>query len=103
MKDLTCGRDESFTRAGAIRDVGPRKTPVANGSAEGRVDALLQVSRGRRAVILQGAGQQGATRERGSTELARARVAIEQKQISRGVDSNDKDLLWLLAPTKFDK
>jgi len=25
------------------------------------------------------------------------------ERFSRGVDSNDKDLLWLLAPTKFDK
>ena len=25
------------------------------------------------------------------------------EQFSRGADSNDKDLLWLLVPTKFDK
>lgn len=47
-------------------------------------------------------GPTGATRERGRyVNAPRSRVA-SAKQFSRGVDSNDKDLLWLLAPTKFD-
>ena len=63
---------------------------------------FYKLSRGRR--NLQGGGaSRGAIRERGQHERARSRVAFGQKQFSRGVDSNDKDLLWLLAPTKFDK
>ena len=68
--------------------------------------ALIQffrsLSRGRRNSPRGGASK-GATRERGQHERARSRVALGQQQFSRGVDSNDKDLLWLLAPTKFDK
>jgi len=88
--------------SGAIRDVGPRKMPVANGSAGGSFDALLQALAWRRNSPRGGASR-GATRERGQHERAQSRVAFGQKQFSRGVDSNDKDLLCLLAPTKFDK
>jgi len=63
---------------------------------------FYKLSRGRR--NLQGGGaSKEAIRERGQHERARSRVAFGQKQFSQGVDSNDKDLLWLLAPTKFDK
>jgi hypothetical protein len=63
---------------------------------------FYKLSRGRR--NLQGVGQAGEPFANvGSTKRARSRVAFGQKQFSRGVDSNDKDLLWLLAPTKFDK
>ena len=55
------------------------------------------------AVILQGAGQQGEPLANvGSTERALSRVAFGQTILPRG-HSNDKDLLWLLAPTEFDK
>ena len=47
-----------FHPSGAIRDVRPRKMPVANGSAGGSFDSLLKARVG--AVILQGAGQQGS-------------------------------------------
>lgn len=53
------------------------------------------------AVILQGWGEQGATREHGQHGRAWSRVAFGHEQFSRGVNSNDKDLLWLLAPTKL--
>jgi hypothetical protein len=75
------------------------KMPVANGSAGGSFDALLQALAWRR----NSPKRWGNTRERGQHERARSRVAFGQKQFSQGVDSNDKGLLWLLAPTKFDK
>ena len=49
-----------------------------------------------------GVGEQGATRE-GGQHGTRTVASGFRKRFSRGVDSNDKDLLWLLAPTKFDK
>ena len=56
------------------------------------------------AVISKGVGQAGEPFANvGSTERAWSRVAFGHEQFSRGVDSNDKDLLWLLAPIKFDK
>ena len=62
---------------------------------------FYQLPRGRRNPP--GWGEQGATREHGQHGRAWSRVAFGHEQFSRGVDSNDKDLLWLLAPTKFDK
>ena len=53
-----------LSSSGAIRDVGPRKMPVANGSAGGSFESLFTSSRVD-AVILQGWGEQGATREHG--------------------------------------
>ena len=37
----------------------------------------------------------------GSMERAWSRAAFGHEQFSRGVDSNDKDLLWLLARTEL--
>lgn len=45
----------------------------------------------------------GSLADVGNTERAWSRVAFGPEQFSRGVDSNDKDLLWLLAPTEVDK
>ena len=82
--------------------LGRAQMPVANGSAEGSLTHFYKLSRGRR--NLQGGGaSRGPIRERGQHERARSRVAFGQKQFSRGADSNDKRLLWLLAPTNFDK
>ena len=90
-----------FHPSGAIRDVGPRKMPVANGSAGGSFDALFKLSRGRR--NLQGWGKQGSHSRTWAARTRMVASGFRAQQFSRGVDSNDKDLLWLLAPTKFDK
>ena len=74
--------------------------PVANGSAGGSFESLFTSSRVD-AVILQGWGEQGATREHGQHGTRMVASGFGHEQFSRGVDSNDKDLLWLLAPTKL--
>jgi len=98
--DLWEGR--IFHPSGAVRDVGPRKCQSRMALRGAALTHFYKLPRGRR--NLQGGGaSRGAIRERGQHERARSRVALGQQQFSRGVDSNDKDLLWLLAPTKFDK
>jgi len=83
---------------GAIRDVGPRKCQSRMALRGAALTHSYKLSRRRR--NLQGGGaSRGAIRERGQHERARSRVALGQQQFSRGADSNDKDLLWLLAPT----
>ncbi len=50
-----------------------------------------------------GWGEQEATRERGQHGTRSVASGFGHERFSRGVNSNDKDLLWLLAPAKFDK
>ena len=76
--------------------------PVANGSAGGSFESLFTSSRVD-AVILQGWGERGATREHGQHGTRMSASGFGHERFSRGVNSNDKDLLWLLAPAKFDK
>jgi hypothetical protein len=97
--DLWEGR--IFHPSGAIRDVGPAKCQSRMALRGAALTHFYKLSRGR-AVILQGRASREPLANVGSTERARSRVAFGQKQFSRGVDSNDKDLLWLLAPTKFE-
>ena len=100
VKGLACGRDGSFILAEPFAMLGRAKCQsrmALRGAAlihfrSSRVDAVIPP---------RGGGEQGPLANVGYTERARSRVA-SGKQFSRGVDSNDKDLLWLLAPAKFD-
>ena len=70
-----------FHPSGAIRDVGPRKMPVANGSAGGSFESLLKALARTRRKPPRGGASRGAIRERGQHERARVASGFRAKTI----------------------
>jgi len=86
VKDPTCGRDGSFIRR-AIRDVGPRKMPVANGSAGGSFESLLKALARTRRKPPRGGASREPLADVGSTNANGSEWLSGKKQFSRGVNS----------------
>src|ERR1044072_492701 len=96
VKGLACGRDGSFIRR-AIRDVGPRKCQSRMALRGAALSHFYKLPRGRRNPP--GVGRAGSHSRTWAARNAHGREWLSGKRFSRGGDRNDKDLLWLVAPT----